>query len=434
MEDLTNGINREPKGYTGTYFLASFGLFFAIMTATMGGLVLKLQSINGVFTAVDKEQRALALSHATADIALVIGLGALFALFAQPLAGRLSDRCTAKWGMRRPWIIIGAIGVFVCLLIIGISKNVIVILIAFCLAQTFSNFAQAAETATLPDQVPPKRRGYVSGVVGMCLPLSILCISIGLNYMKTDFARFAIPASVGLVFGLLFALVLKDRVLTERPEKLTAKSFFTSFVFNPKKYPDLGWAWLSKFFVMFGFCTIGTYLMVFLSSKFTMSETEQTHYNMLLNFLSVICMVILSFVGGRLSDKFGKRRVFVAFGGVITAVGILLFAICSIVSVFSIGIIIIFVGEAFLGLGMGCFFATDVALCADILPDKKNVAKDLGVLNIANALPQSIAPAVAGPIINLFGISTLGFTVWFIIGAIFCALGGIVIFKVKTVK
>jgi hypothetical protein len=39
--------------------------------------------------------------------------------------------------------------------------------------------------------------------------------------------------------------------------------------------------------------------------------------------------------------------------------------------------------------------AVDLALVADVLPDSASVAKDLGVMNIAGALPFSIGPAIA---------------------------------------
>ena len=38
--------------------------------------------------------------------------------------------------------------------------------------------------------------------------------------------------------------------------------------------------------------------------------------------------------------------------------------------------------------------AVDLALVADVLPDRASVAKDLGVMNIAGALRFSIGPAL----------------------------------------
>ena len=50
----------------------------------------------------------------------------------------------------------------------------------------------------------------------------------------------------------------------------------------------------------------------------------------------------------------------------------------------------------FTGLGFGVYMAVDLALVADVLPDTDDTAKDLGVLNIAGALPSHRAGDRAG--------------------------------------
>ena len=86
---------REPRGFAATFTIAYIGLFFAILTPILGGLSIKIQSLVG-------------LEEAPVQLGLVTGVGALFALVGQPIAGRLSDATTGRWGMRRPWIIVGA--------------------------------------------------------------------------------------------------------------------------------------------------------------------------------------------------------------------------------------------------------------------------------------------------------------------------------------
>ena len=51
------------------------------------------------------------------------------------------------------------------------------------------------------------------------------------------------------------------------------------------------------------------------------------------------------------------------------------------------------------GFGFGMFQAVDTALMSQVLPSAKSFAKDLGVVNIAATLPQTLAPAVAGVIV-----------------------------------
>jgi MFS family permease len=48
--------------------------------------------------------------YAAANHSRVLSIGAFFALASNPFFGRLSDRTTSRFGMRRPWLIGGVIG------------------------------------------------------------------------------------------------------------------------------------------------------------------------------------------------------------------------------------------------------------------------------------------------------------------------------------
>jgi len=139
-------------------------------------------------------------------------------------------------------------------------------------------------------------------------------------------------------------------------------------------------------------------------------------------------MVISSPLGGILSDRFGKRRPFVAIAGAIMVVGLLVLA-------FAPNTTTIIIGQAIIGLGAGSFFSVDLALATQVLPNPEDTAKDLGVLNIANALPQSIAPAIA-PLIIAAGSATAlgGYTTWYLFGAVVAAAGAVLVYRIKGVK
>jgi MFS family permease len=71
---------------------------------------------------------------------------------------------------------------------------------------------------------------------------------------------------------------------------------------------------------------------------------------------------------------------------------------------FAVGLIVLahadtvngfYVAEVIMGFAYGIYSAIDTALVVDVLPNADRPGKDLGVINIANALPQSLAPAVA---------------------------------------
>jgi hypothetical protein len=58
---------------------------------------------------------------------------------------------------------------------------------------------------------------------------------------------------------------------------------------------------------------------------------------------------------------------------------------------------------AIAGLGFGLYLAVDLALAVDVLPKTDRAATHLGVLNIAAALPSSVAPALAPAILLITG-------------------------------
>jgi MFS family permease len=83
-----------------------------------------------------------------------------------------------------------------------------------------------------------------------------------------------------------------------------------------------------------------------------------------------------------------------------------------------------------LGLGYGCFMAVDQALATQVLPDSHSRGKDLGIMNIATAVPQAFAPLLGAFIVAAVG----GFTALFISSAIAAALGGLAILPIKSVR
>jgi MFS family permease len=401
---------KTPRGYTPGLAAVNFGVYLALLTPVMVSMAFKVQHLDPANT--------------EGSLGLVMGVGAAFALIANPLVGRLSDRTTSRWGMRRPWILGGAIVGLGGFVLIGAASSIWVVLLAWCLVQTSMNAVLAAANATLPDQVPVSSRGKVSVLVGITTPIGILAGSFLVNFLPGDFERFVVPGVISLILAVVFVAILKDRVLTEKPaERFTIGMFFGSFVFNPRTHPDFGWTWLTKFLVMFGYAGIATFLPLYLVTKFGLDEQGAVGIILAANLASMAAMAISSPLGGFLSDKVGKRRPFVAIAGVIMVVGLVILAVAP-----SIPVVII--GQAIIGLGAGSFFSVDLALATEVLPNADDVAKDLGVLNIANALPQSIAPAIAPGIIALGAATPLGgYPTWYLFGAVVALAGAVLVYR-----
>lgn len=87
------------------------------------------------------------------------------------------------------------------------------------------------------------------------------------------------------------------------------------------------------------------------------------------------------------------------------------------------------VASLVLGLGFGVYTAVDFALLTDVLPTAEDRGKDLGVINIANALPQVLAPVVAAPVVTHFG----GYTTLYALAGALALAGSVLVRRIRSV-
>ena len=82
------------------------------------------------------------------------------------------------------------------------------------------------------------------------------------------------------------------------------------------------------------------------------------------------------------------------------------------------------------GLG-SAYVPVALALVAGVLPDKNNAARDLGVFNMAGALPFSIAPGIAPAILAIGSGSYAGL---YGLAGVCAIVGAVTILPVKRVR
>ena len=405
--------HRVGWGFISLYALAYIGTILLFLAPLLVSLALKVNTLVGI-------------ERAPNNLALVAGVGALLAMFANPFFGRLSDRTSSRLGMRRPWMVIGLAGGSLGVLVVAVAPSIAVVLIGWCIAQLFFNALLAALVAVLPDQVPVAQRGTVSGVLGVCLPIaSVTGTFLVQLFTGNQLTMFLVPCAIGGFFILLFAVTLKDRRLDKRDKPTwSLREFAGTFYVNPRKNPDFGWAFASRFMFVLAYAFLTTYQAYYLLDKIGSTETDVPQQIFLGTLIQSVVLVAASLVAGRLSDRTGRRKIFVLVAAVVY--GLAMFAI-AIASNFN-GYL---VGMAIGGLGFGVYMAVDLALVADVLPDTENNAKNLGVMNIAGALPSSIAPAIA-PVI--LAISSGSYSVLYAVAGICAIVGGAAILPVKRVR
>ncbi|MER6129873.1 MFS transporter [Streptomyces sp. NPDC001795] len=354
-------------------------------------------------------------------LAWVTGIGATVSLVANPFFGALSDRTTARRGRRTPWIVAGTAGGALSLLLLAGAGGVWTMTAGWCLVQLTLNAAFAAVTAAVPDRVPRLQRGAVGGWLGAAQILGVVG-GTGLATAAGGIGAGYVACAVFTVAGVLpYVLRYEDLHLAveDRPP-WSWRGFLAGFWLSPRRHPDLGWAWLTRFLINLSNSLVLLYLLYYLRDRLHYRDPDQGV--LILTAVNGLTLMATVVVGGVWSDRVGRRKPFVIWSGVLMAVAT---AALSAWQTWPGAI----VAAALLGVGFGVFTSVDFALMTDVLPKAMDRGKDLGVINVANALPQVAAPALAAPIVTYLG----GYRVLYVVSAVIGLAGAVLVRRIRAV-
>ena len=418
MSDTTAPALAEPDRRVRPVWTAGVVLVnVGINAAFFGPLQVLLGQQAAAFSEPDKE----------AILALVTGAGAAVSLVANPLFGAFSDRTTSRRGRRVPWVVFGAVLGAAALIALAGAPDVAVMTLLWCLVQAGCNGAYAAITAAIPDRVPVPQRGTVGGLAAMGQTAGILAGAVIAAAVTGNFAVGYVVCAAALLAGVVLYFFKNDDVplpAQARPP-FNLAGFVRGFWISPGRHPDFAWAWLTRLLVNIGNHMITLYLLFFLNDAVRIRDTEgiEPEFGVLiLTGLYAVMVIITSVVGGRLSDRMGRRKPLVIISSAVIAAASLILAFAPTWP----GALI---GASVLGIGFGCYLAVDFALITQVLPTALNRGKDLGVINIANSLPQVLAPLIAYPFVALWG----GYVALYVAAAVIGLLGAVFVVKIKGV-
>jgi MFS family permease len=403
-----------PK-YVAGLVVAQLIFFIALLGPAIIGIAVKVQTI------VPDEQK-------TSATGLVFSVGALFAVIGNVLFGRLSDRTTSRFGRRRPWIVGGTVLMTIAFVIIALGQSVPVVLVGWCLAQLGANATLAPFVATISDQVPKFQRGSVSALLGIAQNIGIL----GGTFLADIFADrlvilFVVPSIFAIGAMLLFAVILPDQHLKVKPPAMTAKEWITTLWTNPRKYPDFAFAWWSRFLITLATFMFTAFRLFYMQDRLGLSLKDAPSAVTLGVLIYTIALVASGWVAGKISDRLGRRKIFVAGSTLLFAVGTVLLAHVDSVSGF-------YVVEAVLGVAYGIYVGVDLALVVDVLPNPDDAGKDLGVFNMANALPQSAAPGLGAALLAFNSANNQNYDLLLYSAGVAAVIGALVVLPIKGVR
>lgn len=363
---------------------------------------------------------AIAPDDKVALLGLIGGISAIFATAFNPIAGALSDRS----GRRNPWIMAGGLGSLAGLAFLGSVDTALLVGIGWCLVQATMNTYQAAVTAIVPDRIPAARRGTASALVGLGLPIGgtagVLIASQTAGQLRTGYLVFGVVIATA---ALLLTAVCRDaprpRAAVE-PRKGSQLAAFLSALANH----DFRWAFIGRALMVLGYFSVVGYQLYILGDHITLPAGMTPPAAMaVLTPVSMVAMAVSTVVGGLLSDRWDRRKVFVGVSAALAG----LVMVVPVISPTWAGMLVF---SALNGLAFGCFMAVDTALVTLVLPRAEDAARDMGVLNVANAGPQIIAPFVASAVVTTLG----GYTPLFLVGGALSLIGALAILPIRSVR
>lgn len=386
----------------------------------------------GTATATGEEQHLLDLlaqyeGARAKSISLMMSIGSLFTLFAQPVIGVISDRWRSKFGRRAMWIVMGAIGGAVFMVGLRYSSTIAMLTLFWTVGQVSLNIMQAPRSTTVADRVPQDKVGLVSGLsgIGMMLGFTGGSIIAGILFNTLGLDTYFVFA-LGVVIGaLLFVTFAKDRSSKDlEVEKFDWISFFKGYTI-PLRDHDFRWTWIARFFMFFGYTAISNFVLYILQSHLqpALSASEANTTFATLSSAALPGQLLMMLVAGRWSDKVGRRKPFVIGSSIVIAALMalpLLFPSLPIFYVFYIG----------MAAAYGMYMAVDTALFIDVLPDPEAAGRDLGVANVATNIGQMLAPVVAGQVVAI----TAGYDALFIMSVVSVVIAALAIIPVRKIK
>jgi len=375
--DNSQGVS-QPVGLTFilSYSLALFGVWMLVMTPATLGLAMRADQI--------------APERATDAYSVIAGVGALVALLANPMFGRLSDNTASNWGMRRPWMIFGTLGASLAAWLLATAETLATLFVGWLLMQLFVNAVIAALIAVIADQVPEYQRGRVSGIAGMTPTAGILAGTYFVQLVPdNNLLIFMLPALIALVAVTVFMSILRDRRLSpinNRP--FGWREFFGSFYINPKSAPDFSYFLVSMFLIAGSLAVVQTYFFFFVKDYLGIERSMVPG----VVFAAVLIMnaiaLVVSPLAGMVSDFSGRRKPVFGTASLTLALGVSTMIVFPSLPGF-------YAGAGLVGVGYGIYSGLYIVVATETMVGSDNNARNLGLVNIAYTLPYSLIPMIA---------------------------------------
>lgn len=415
----TKGEPQHPvsRGYIFWLMIASFGASMAMMVPLSYGLAVRITE--------------LAPGHEEV-LGYITGTAQLVYLVVSPIIGIWSDRTRSRLGRRTPFIFLGSGIGLAGLVVIGLAPDLLIVGAGWVLGMSGWSIAGAAIQTLQADKLPEQQRGKVSALTGLMTQIAPV-IGIGIAYAvsSSTFLIFLIPGLVGAVLLALLPIFKPEgssREL-ERGSDVTVRSIVASYGFSVRKYPDFAWNWLGRFIFFIGLYFNTTFGTFFYAQRLDLPVREVAGIVATIGMLGVVAAAAGALLGGFLSDRLKRRRLFVLLAAVLFVAG-------AVTEAFAWSLPQLIIGAVIMQMAIAVFATVDQAIIFAIIPDRSEAGRYMAVVSFAQKIPSAVAPLLASVVITIGAVGAeKNYTILYLSGAVFALVGGLMIlFKVKAVR
>ncbi|MFF3850498.1 MFS transporter [Streptomyces sp. NPDC002328] len=384
-----------------------------------------------VYGAVPGLLLALQIEHLAGDdkagvLSLFTLAGAVTSLIAQPLAGFLSDRTRTRSGSRTPYVLGGSLLAAPVLWAMGWTQSLVVLAVLYVASEFVLSAAQGPLAAVIPDRVPVERRGRYSAALGLGILLGSVAGTVLGSVTSGDLhIAYLVVGCIPLALAgsrLFLAPDPDNRSAVRTAQIATGTRWWRTFLVSPRSHPDFWWVLGSRALTYTGFFMINGYGLYLLDEYIGLGD-DAVDMVPIAAGIAALCICVSTVPAGIVSDRVGRRKIFVCAASATMAVGLLIPLIWPTVTGYLTMIVVI-------ALAFGCFESVDNALLTQVLPRSDSYAQDIGVLNVAAIAPQILAPALAGALV----VGTDSYALIFPAGTLFALLGGLSVLRVRGVR
>ena len=361
-----------------------------------------------------------------AHLAWLMAAGGVASMIANPIAGFISDRTSTPWGRRSPWIAAGGLIAAAALVSMSTAGGFMVLLASWVVFQIAIAFAINAAQTVPPDTVPDSQYGLVSGVMGLTYTLAVVVgtvIGTAFDMRAAYLVTAGVLVALSAQFLIGFAATGKAQAgnpPTPEPDAVPIQPAQPSLEATRTLRIDYWWVFLARLVVTLGQSIALFYLLYYLRDRIEYDDPDAGVLT--LTVVYAIAVVITAVFAGRWSDRTAKRKPFVAIASYGVALAAVLMAFAG-----SFGVVV--VAALVLGVSWGVYMAVDQALINQVLPNADARGRDMGVMNLAVAVPNSAAPVLAAIALAHLG----GYPGLYLLAALLAVAGGVLVRFVRSV-